>query len=359
MKKLLVILALLSSTINCAKPSEVTINNLSPVGEGKVFPKVSYAKNPKIADKINTFLQITLLKNVPNSSQNPFKNVQNMSWTSGHTGFYQWQRYQSPNNILSMKIVGIYTGAGLNDFELIYNFDLRNGKLIDIKDVINKQGLDFVVKTANNNMGKKITDFINTNKNIKNGLSSDERKAQIDMYQKCLLWINQQETHWFKHSFTKEGITFVGSRCSDHSSLPLDELGEFNIPISYQKLKPYLTQYGKSLIFNSPKNIQTRNLNSKIYQGKIGNYPIHLFVEKITDSGEVFAYYWYDKHKKMIDVRGGFYKNHFSLENKSYNEKLDEFIKQETIELDLYGNKLTGFWQDAKSKKKLKVELGE
>ncbi len=345
MKKLLVISALLCSTISFASSSAIKISNLSPASEGEIFPKISYKKNPKVADKINTFLQITSLETVPNSTKNPFVKVSNGTTSYGaYNYFHRWKRLPTPNNILALEIFG----EGARADTIRHNFDLRNGDFIDIKNVINKQSLDLVVKEVNHNMLQEINDFIN------------ENKGQEDMYHNCLLNMLEQDIDWFDYYFTKKGIIFVRGSCSNRALRDLDELGDFNIPISYQKLKPYFTQYGNSLIFNSPKNMKTNNPNFKIYQGKIGSYPIHIFFQRVdNEDGSVSAYYWYDKHKKLIELDGKFTNNHFSLKNKISNEKLEKGIIKEIMELDLHGNQLTGFWQDAKSKKKLKIYLRE
>ncbi len=360
MKKIIFILL---CTLLSGQQKEVKITHLNPKTENSIFPFVSYDKHTLVQEKINTFLQVSLLENIPNSNKNPFDKVLNARAShQNYISFYDWKTWATPQNVLSLQISGEATGAYSEVFFTYYNFDLRNGNLIDIKDVFTKQGLDFIVKRCNQKMTKDINGLLKELKGSTSTVQEDKKliSAQIDMYEDCLSWFDKHDISWFKYYFEKEQMTFIRGRCSNHAMRAIDDLGDYHIAISYQDVEPYLTSFGKSLLFNRPKNVETNNPNYKLYVGEIGGYPIHFLINRVEEDHSVSVAYWYDKYQELIDLNGTFLNNRFSLIEEDYHdENLNKWIPKANIQLEVKGKEIMGFWENYKTKKKLKIKLKE
>ncbi len=362
--KIFFIFIILLSSFSFAQNKNVKISDLQPKSESSVFPLISIPADKKVEEKINTFLQVTELENIPDTRKNPFQLAQTASNSyTNYVSFYEWKKLETPKNILSLFFSGEATGAYSEMFDKWNSFDLRDGNYINIKDLLTDDGIALVETKVNSAMKKEISDFIAELK-TENPTEKDEKERleeQLFLYEDCLNWVNTQNLSWFEYYFEKDHITFVRGRCSNHAMRALDDLYDYQIPVSYREIAPYLSDYGKSLIFNSPQNIGTENPSNKLYKGRIdGKYEVYFLINEINEDDSLSVTYWYGKYKKLINLRGEFVHNRFSLiEDDYHDENQQKWIPKAFIEIDLKGKKLIGTWQDFKTKKYLKLELEE
>lgn len=343
---------------------DVMISDLPPKIEGQVFPLISFPNNKIVEEKINIFLQVSELEFVPKSSSDPFllARTATNSYTN-YVSFYEWKKLDTPKNILSLYMNGEATGAYPEMFDMWSNFDLRTGNYIHLEDLFTEEGTKFVLQYANSSIEKEIIDFIAELK--KTDISDSDTKEMVEeqlmIYEDCLESIKSQNLQWFEYFFEKDSLILNRGRCSNHAMRALDDLWDYQISISYDQLKPQLTDFGKSLIFDNPKNIRSNNPSNRLYKGKIdGKYPVHFLINDIHEDESLSAIYWYDKQKKIIHLGGEFVHQHFSLvEDDYHDENLRKWIPRALIEADLKGSKIIGTWQDYKTKKFLKLELEE
>ena len=344
--------------------NKFTVIDLEPKTESTVFPLIRYDSDKNIENKINTFLQVQELENIPNTRKNPFELVINAtnSYTN-YISYYEWRKLESPENILTLTLNGEATGAYSEMFDTQYNFDTRNGNIISIHDVFSKDGIKSLAKNANSIIEKEISDFISEIKNTK-PKSSDHKEMldeQLMIYEDCIGYVQGQDIFWFDFYFEKNDLVLTRGRCSNHAMRALDDLGSFTVRFPYLKLKSYLSNYGKSLIFNEPKNVFNNNPENKLYKGMIdGKYPVTFLFGNSNGDNSLSLVYWYNKHKKLIHIGGKFVNNHFSLiEDGYHSEELKAWIHKANIEADLKGNRIIGTWEDYKTKKKMRLELEE
>ena len=345
-----------------SQQKNLTITNLSPQSEDYNFPLISYPNNKVVENKINTFLQVSELEFIPNSGKNPFKLAETATNSyANYVYFYGWKKLNTPSNILSIEMNGEASGAYPEGFDKWYNFDIRTGDYIKSEDVFTEKGKAYLDKNINDKIHKKISAFI---KEIKAEKTEDQEEIirieeQISMYENCLTYLNKGDFQYLECSFEKDSLTFVRGRCSNHAMRAIDDLYDFKIAYSYQELKPHLSEFGKSLIFNQPKNIESKNPKFKLYKGKIADkYPIFVLINTIYEDTSMSATYWYDSKKLPIEWRGNFKNNHFSLiEDDYHDENLKAWVPRANIELQVSGNKLVGTWKDYRTKKDLKIEL--
>lgn len=347
---------LLISGLSFSQQKNLKITDLQPKSEDFAFPKVSYTEKPLVENKINTYLQVNELEYIPGSEGSPSQFV-----SSGKTSyfnyvyFYSWEKLETPKNILSIAINGEASGAYPEGFDIWKNFDLRTGNLINAKDLFQPNSIKTVENLIQKSIKKEVNDFLTELKSEKN--PSEEVLDQIAIYEGCFTDFTLDGVEYY---FAKNKIRFIAGRCSNHAMRALDELDSHVVEFPYKDLEKYWSSYAKNLLSDSEK-IDKTSINNKLYKGKIdGKYPITVLINSINEDDSFSAFYWYDKNKKLINWRGEFVHDHFSITEDDYHsEELKQWIPRALIEADLKGNKITGTWQDYKTKKYLKLELEE
>ncbi|MCT2562601.1 hypothetical protein [Chryseobacterium herbae] len=332
------------------------INNLQPVSESHTFPVISYSGKPLVENKINTFLQVSELEYVPNSGGNPFKRASTATNSySNYVDYYSWEKLETPENILSIAMDGEASGAYPEGFLIWKNFDLRTGDFINAKDLFLPDVVKTVESLIKKRVKKEIDDFLIKLKSEKN--PSDEVQEQIAIYEGCYTEYGLEDIEYY---FGKDKLRFIAPRCSNHATRALDDLGSHVVEFSYKDLEKYWSPYAKNLLNGSEKSEET-SFTNKLYKGKIdGKYPITVLIKRVYIDGSLSAVYWYDKNKKLIEWNGNMKGNHISItESEYYSEEARQWMLTGFVEADLKGNKITGTWQNYKTKKYLNLELEE
>ncbi|MCD9617320.1 hypothetical protein [Chryseobacterium gleum] len=355
MKKSIVFFLLISG-LSFSQQKSLKINDLQPKSENYVFPVVTYPENQTAANKINTFLQVSELEYVPGSGGNPFKLASTATNSySNYLYFYDWEKLETPENILTIGIHGEASGAYPEEFADWKNFDLRTGNFINAADLFQPGSVKIVDGIIQKRVKKRISDFLVKLKAEKN--PEEETEDQIALYEDCF---TEHTLGNVKYFFGKDKLTFVAGRCSNHAMRALDELGSHEIEFTYKELEKYWSSYAKNLISGSEKT-EITSLNNKLYHGKIdGKYSITVLIDQVYDDGSFSAKYWYDKNKKLIEWNGKIKGNHISIiENDYYSEEAHQWVFKALVEADLQGKKIIGTWQDYKTKKYLTLQLEE
>ncbi|AZA90905.1 Uncharacterised protein [Chryseobacterium nakagawai] len=192
---------------------------------------------------------------------------------------------------------------------------------------------------------------------------SAETQDQIGMYEGCFTEESLADIRYF---FGKDKLTFVAGRCSNHAMRALDDLGSHELKFTYKELDKYWSLYARNLLKGSD-TIEKTSFRNKLYKGKIDEkYPITVLVSSTypnSDSSGISSFhaeYWYDKSKKLIQWDGQLKGNHISItENDRYDDVISQWIPRAFVEAEMKGNKITGTWQDYKTKKYLSIELEE
>jgi len=351
-----IIFFLLVSGLIFSQQKSLTIKDLSPKSEDSVFPVISYAENPRVENKINTFLQVNQLEYIPGSGGNPFKLVSTGTTSySNYVYFYSWEKLETPKNILSLALDGEASGAYPEGFSIWKNFDLRTGNFINAQDLFQSGSVKTVESLIQKSIKKEVNDFLTQLKSEKN--PSEEVADQIAIYEDCFTDFTLGDVEYY---FGKDKIRFIAGRCSNHAMRALDELDSHVVEFPYKDMEKYWSPYAKNLLSGSEK-VDTTSFSNTLYKGKIdGKYPVTVLVGKVYEDGSFSADYWYDKNKKLIEWNGKIKGNHISIiENDYYNEETNQWIFRALIEAELKGNKIVGTWQDYKTKKYLNLELEE
>jgi hypothetical protein len=353
-KKML--LFLLISGLGFSQQQHVKITDLPPGSEDFVFPFISYPQNQKATGKINTYLQVDQLEYIPGSAGNPSEKVSSGKTSySNYVYFYEWEKLPAPENILSIALEGEASGAYPEGFKIWKNFDLRTGNLINAKDLFQPNAVKTIEGMIRKKVRKEIDDFLKDLKSQKD--SSEETKDQIALYEDCFTDYTLGGVQYY---FTKDKIRFIAERCSNHAMRALDDLDAHEVDFTYKELEKYWSLYAQNLLSGAQQTSQT-GFGNKLYHGKIdGKYPVTVLMGNVNEDGSFSAKYWYDKNKKLIEWHGKIKGSHMSLvESSEYSEEARQWMVTALIEADLNGNKITGTWQDQKTRKNLKLELEE
>lgn len=357
MRKTFLLTLGMSATIIAQHP-QVKLGSLKPKSEEFNFPVVTFASKPKVAEKINTYLQVIDLEYIPGSSGNPNR-IATTGGISDHykTYFYKYKKLDSPKNVLSLEIDGENKLNYSDPFTDWKNFDLRTGNYITARDLFDDENALLIENRINKEVQQKILDYITE-------LRSDENKAQeksevIRLYKACIEFSEKVNLEKEKFYFDKNNLVFVRSKCSSSSMRHLDELGDIKIPISYNEIDSHLNLFGKSLFSKQEKIVYQSRNNNKIYLGKLDQrYPIKVIFNNGDGSNNTNAIYWYENKKQPLFWKGNLIENHLSLEE--FNTQIEnQWDPIATIEADIKGKKITGSWKDFKTKKILPLELEE
>lgn len=355
-----IVLFLLISGLSFSQQKNVKITNLPPKSEDTVFPLVSYSQNPQVEQKINTFLQVDQLEHIPGAEGNPFKKVfAGKTSYANYVYFYSWKKMDSPNNILSIALDGEASGAYPEGFSIWRNFDLRTGNYINALDLFRPDAVKTVENLIQKRVKKEIDDFLVKLKSEKN--PSDEVESQIGLYEECYTEYGLDDIGFY---FAKDKLVFIAPRCSNHAMRALDELDSHMVEFTYKDLEKYWSPYAKNLVSGSEQVDQT-SFRNKLYKGKIdGKYPVTVLIKRLYDEKDGEASFnascWYDKNKKLIEWNGNIKGNHISItESEFYSEEARQWMVTGLVEADMKGKKITGTWQNYKTKKYLNLELEE
>ncbi|PWN70117.1 hypothetical protein C1631_008985 [Chryseobacterium phosphatilyticum] len=361
MKKSIVFFLLISG-LSFSQQKNVKVGDLPPKTEDFVFPVISYPDHPNVENKINTFLQVNELEYIPGSSVSPSKLISTGTTSySNYIYFNSWEKIETPKNILTIGMDGEASGAYPENFAVWKNFDLRTGNFINAEDLFQPNSAKIVEGIIQKGVKKRISDFLIKLKAEKD--PTEEVESQIGIYEGCF---TDHTLEYLRYFFGKDKLTFVAGRCSNHASRALDELDSHVIEIPYKDLDKHWSPYAKNLVSGSGQ-INATSFRNKLYKGKIdGKYPITVLITRFypaEDKSGVSSFnaeYWYDKSKKLIKWDGQMKGNHISIiENDQYDDAKSQWIQRALVEAEMSGTKITGTWEDVKTKKKLTLELEE
>jgi len=361
--KLKIILLLLSSY--CFSQNSFKIQNLKPYFDESQFPEIIYEGNPKVAAKINTFLQLENLEHLPGMfKKHPFEKVAyDPENCCSSVAFYAWEKFKTPKNILSFSMEGVATGAYPEEFKIYKNFDIQTGNPIPMKEIFTSKGLLAVNKILNQKVKITITEYISqTKKDAKSETLNDEEKQyfseQLSMYEECLEGIENNTMDYYSFCFSGDSIIFSRGRCSNHALRALDDLDVFLNAFRLSEVKKHLSAYGISLMEGRDSQFKSKALDWKMYKGKINSkYPITAVISEIYDDGILNMKYWYDKVKTPIDLQGYLRDGNFEMTELQYQESSQTTLPMALLRGKYSDGKLIGTWTNAETDEVLKFEL--
>ena len=315
-----------------------------PAGEDGLAARFPIVQGPDsaVTNKINSFLQLTWLRNTPKSlpkGADIFKRTAYQHNDSGvHSGYTNIDYaivFQS-HRVLSLRLDLETMAAYPESYSKYQNFNLQNGTPVLTADLFTEQGLQRlraylqeerkkIIREAGmvakaEKMNEEDQDYISKSLTECN-LEPEENNAVID----------------------SAGMIFFRSNCFPHVARGME--ADLSVKIPSAKLSPWLNVYGKKLFSEPTANIRQDGLSGlhKSLSGSIGKYPVVLMLERLHGN-YVSGYYYYQSREIAIELSG---------ERKGNNLVLHEYDEEGstgTIRAAIKGNTLTGTWTGSNGK---------
>lgn len=332
------------------------------------FPFVS-SENSSVSKYINTFLHQALLGTLPPSEGADSKPIELRNFETSELELSS-MKVTNGERVLSFSFMLEGCGAYCENYEDHFEFDTRNGRVLTVEELIKPNSLRKVANIVSQANEKTIKKFMKglEKESVKPKSSKSKKEDleriddQISLYEYCLKRYDKDEEFApYKDSpgtmtILEGGLNFSHGRCSNHAARALDDLWEVSHTLKGEELRPYLTEYGKYIMFGEGSgNVPAVNQYAQLYQGKLGDkIGIILYVgnlkryenKKRSYSKFEQEKYFYTKYKKAISL---------SLsEEESKNDEyvlIENSLNDETKPEDrprfkfrMVGNKLVGKW---------------
>ena len=335
MKNIIIILISLTPFLIYGQNDFFSIQEIKK-GEDFSFPILKTTSDNEATNKINQFLQISELEMLKGyEDSNIFEHVSENDGTiyGGKTSL----NYSIESNnakILSLIFQEVSCGITCSYWINHYNFNPKNGDLIQLKDLFTENGFKYFKNTI---AKKRTIAFKETIKDFKK-----ETRENLEYVVSCY-----QEDNLENFFIKNDNIYIEGLNCFNKHDKFYDI--ETILKITLKEFQTYLNDYGKALFSISNESIIHYRSNSihQLFSGTIAGQNV-LLVLKPTYENNVMAEYVYLKYGKGIFLKGEFNNNLLTL-----TELDKEFNEIAKIEATFDKNKIMGSWISVDKNKKI------
>jgi hypothetical protein len=167
--------------------------------------------------------------------------------------------------LLTLDFSGEACGAYCEEFTLTRVFDLRDGRLISLGDLLTATGFAVVGRRVDSQRRSAYRKQVRQLQASRRSASGDQKDSVIDdagrlaLNEACLRRVDAEPStpesllgHSFKFN-SLQGLELLVGRCSNHASRALDDVGEITVTIKAPDLKASLTPYGQALLLQQRK----------------------------------------------------------------------------------------------------------
>lgn len=225
--------------------TQVTITEISksdPSFSGDLLFPIAATKTKKVADRVNQHLQEDMLMNASIILDSTAFDLSAFRQTdSSFQAGYTFMSYETGVNTASVWSVNFLVetmGAYPSGFIRYYNFNLNDGSIITIDQILDKKGKDDISKHLMKLREKKLENHL---KEIKS-----ETDAETFEYVKKSLADCNSDSDVSKFYLQAEGIIFYKDECLPHAVTAFE--APLNILIPYSQLSKNLTPLAKKII---------------------------------------------------------------------------------------------------------------
>jgi hypothetical protein len=241
---------------------------------------------PEVAAKINLYIQYSLLDLVPGHYRQPL--ISDDEASSGTTAL-SYTVTRADSQVLTIDVFGEYMGAHPSTGQTWMSFDVHDGYVIEVADVLTPTGVAQAQSETNKVLIGQIKKAVAHPDPIRLAPGSeDDLKTQRDFYAKCRSDI---PTNNWNTTFRIESTLVVSRGCAfPHMVQALDDVGDVEWKASYASLDRYLTTYGRCLLLDRGDDCRRTTVTPTrgVWHGSIGKAAAITFVG--AETGPVYFY---------------------------------------------------------------------
>jgi hypothetical protein len=267
---------------------------------------------------------------------------------------------RNDERILALSVSAEGCGAYCENYTMTFNFDVATGRHVIATELFTPAGSAALLKQLDASRLARIKTEIATLRRDAKAAEKEAAKATtkgattatdthiddaIDMYEQCVAGRTNPENAKYRNlasdgmKIGKDAITFIGSRCSNHASRALDEVGELSNTILLKDYAPHLSAYGKSLLMGDAKTVSAAGPFEQVLVGRIGQAPITIRVGARHTDDSLSATYYYDKYRMPIRLFGKVKGNELVMDESDRQGKVVAVIRA-----TISGDSLNGNW---------------
>ncbi len=257
-------------------------------------------------------------------------------------------------------------GAYCENYASYYSFDTRNGHLVTVDELLTPAGMRAVdTRMQKERVAKYKAQLAQLRTDLKASRKKRAPKTKVDlsdleeriaMNEDCLATAAAKDQAPATEPLTFYAVELVDkafhvyrSRCSNHASRALDDVGDVMLAMPYSEMRPYLTSYAKALLLNEGDTLPVNSPYGQMLRGSLGgSTAVTMLLYKPTDNA-LSGVYFYDKHRTPIRIQGTVHGNDLEL-----TECDDKGIEVAKIKLANAAGHLQGHWT---GKKEFSLEL--
>ncbi|ULU26461.1 hypothetical protein [Dyella terrae] len=339
------------------------VSSSSHSGEAQRINEALYVQIVGIPAPTGTGKSFTLpaTSDIPNSGYR-LDSITSLGFTVG----------RNDAHILSITIERDGCGAYCEDWTESFHFNATTGAAFTADDVISPEARTTIVRMMKQERTRQYTALLKELRaqrrtQAMTGTPDKAKDADADLDERigfneqCLAGLTEARSDTSSDSsdtfrYLKlaipdaKSVTFVAERCSNHAMRALDDVGDVTLRISDDKLRGFLTAYGRTLFFGDDEPQQPSSPRGQVLHGRIGSASITMRVAADSDASSGTAIYFYEKYRLPITLSSARNGNTLRLTNGKEGRDL------ETFELVAQGNGYTGVWH--KDARELPVVIG-
>ena len=258
---------------------------------------------------------------------------------------------RNDGRVLTISVEGEYCGAYCEGSTEYFSFDASTGQRLTLINLLAPGGIVTLGKRIAALRVARINRQIAQLKSGKtDGHPSEDVTTAIDMYERCRQFHAAPDLDSGPYlgydglNIGPNTLTFTHERCSPHVIRALDDIGEFETSFAFMELKPYLSDYGKTLLLTRGSEAGSAGPFSKVLHGHIGGRLAITMNLDVDGNDRVSGHYFYDKYRTPILLAGQRRGTTLVL-----TEVESEHVPQPTMTLVIDGSKLEGIWKGTAS----------
>lgn len=208
--------------------------------------------------------------------------------------------------ILVLTVTGETCGAYCETYSRDLVFDMASGRMISADELVTAKGLKTMRAALVAERKRRYRAEAKTNKAALGKTKASDKDAREDLEARIALnegCEQENEVYDVRYSIGKtDSVVMTASRCSNHAMRALDDVGDVSVDFPAAKLD--LTPYGKALLAGGPDVPPPPSPFGQVLHGAVGKSPVTMLLDTPNKDGSVRGQYFYDKHRKAIEIYG-------------------------------------------------------